>query len=605
MRKLNTIPVFYLIFITCFILNHKIYSQVIQSDDFNSATLNTSVWSFINPLSDGSYAMTGYNSGNASIDISVPAGTEHDVWITGITVPRIMQPAADTDFEIEVKFESIVSVTYQQQGIIIEQEPGHVLRYEIYSENSIVKMYGTVIDIPGGVLNPPLYVNRNVGTQSPPYYLRVKRVGDDWFLTYSFDRITWLNALISGASFNYPMNVTSVGVYAGNSVSTSHTAVVDYFFNTDNPIIPEDSEIPKITITPINQTIYNNSPVNFQINVEGITGLFASTVTLEFDETLYKYLGITNGSFLESNVSAYNVLYKSLPGGNSYTDSVTIDQVILGRDDVDGTGVIFNLSLLPLRSGNGKIKVRSFSLRDINNNIIDANIDSAVVTINSPAPNIKVLLEGPYQTGAMTSLLPELGYLPLTQPFNTAPWNYVGFEKVDPNFYTAHPEIVDWVFVELRTGTAENTTIGQRAAFLNENGYLVDIDGVSQVSFFVPSTAQYYVVIRHRNHLDIMSSSPVDVNFTSSLFDFTSIGTNAYGTNAMKEVDTGIFAMYVGDGNNDGIINGTDFNVYSPLFRSGGAGYLGVDWNLDGIINGSDFNKFNPNFRTGQQSQVP
>ncbi len=205
----------------------------------------------------------------------------------------------------------------------------------------------------------------------------------------------------------------------------------------------------------------------------------------------------------------------------------------------------------------------------------------------------------------MTSLLPELGYLPLTQPFNSAPWNYVGFEKVDTDFYTAHPEIVDWVLVELRTGTDESTTVAKRAAFVNDTGNLVDIDGVNPLSFFVTSTIQYYIVIRHRNHLDIMSSSLADVNYASVLYDFTSTGTNAYGTDALKEVDTGIFAMYVGDGNNDGIINGTDFNIYSPLFRSGGAGYLGVDWNLDGIINGSDFNKFNPNFRTGQQSQVP
>jgi hypothetical protein len=216
-----------------------------------------------------------------------------------------------------------------------------------------------------------------------------------------------------------------------------------------------------------------------------------------------------------------------------------------------------------------------------------------------------VFLEGPYQSNAMTSLLPELGFLPLIQPFDVSPWNYVGFEKVDPGFYTEHPQVVDWVLVELRTGTAENTTIAKRAAFITDTGSLVDIDGISPIGFFVTSTVQYYIVIRHRNHLDIMSSTPVDVNYASALYDFTTASSNAYGSAALKEVDIGVFAMYTGDGNYDNLINGTDFNVFNPLFRSGTSGYLTVDWNLDGNITGTDFNYFNPNFRTGQISQVP
>ena len=36
------------------------------------------------------------------------------------------------------------------------------------------------------------------------------------------------------------MTVNAVSVYAGSSQDTSHTAIVDYFFNTASPIIPED-----------------------------------------------------------------------------------------------------------------------------------------------------------------------------------------------------------------------------------------------------------------------------------------------------------------------------------------------------------------------------
>jgi regulation of enolase protein 1 (concanavalin A-like superfamily) len=602
MNKLNMLLIF-LVFISCVLISNNFYAQVIQSDDFNSPTLNTSVWTFINPLGDGSYTMTGSGSGNASCDISVPDGTGHDAWEDGVTIPRIVQAAADTDFEIEVKFESTISVGYQQQGIIIEEEPEHLIRYEVYSTGSTVVVFGAIINNPE---SEPAFsiISKNIGQITQPYYLRVTRTGDDWEFYYSTNGSTWINAYTL-PSYNYAMNVTSVGVYAGNSPDTPHTAIIDYFFNSANPIVPEDSSIPKITITPSTQTVYDNSPISLQVNIEGVTGLFASSITLELDETIFKYSNYSIGSFLEGNDGGSIVVYNSLPGFDTFTDTIIVDQVILGRDSVNGTGTLFNLSLIPLRSGIGKLKIKSFSLRDLDNNIIDANIDSAVVTINSPAPNINVFLEGPYQTGTMTSLLPELGYLPLIQPFTSAPWNYAGFEKVDANFYTTHPEIVDWVFVELRTGTAENTTVAARAAFINESGSLVDIDGVSTVSFFVNSAVQYYIVIRHRNHLDVMSSNPADVNYASALYDFTVNAASAYGTNSLKEVDTGVFAMYVGDGNSDGFITGSDFNIFNPLFRSAASGYLNVDWNLDGFITGTDFNFFNPNFRTGQISQVP
>jgi hypothetical protein len=33
-----------------------------------------------------------------------------------------MQPAADTDFEIEVKFDSAVPQAFQQQGVLVENQ---------------------------------------------------------------------------------------------------------------------------------------------------------------------------------------------------------------------------------------------------------------------------------------------------------------------------------------------------------------------------------------------------------------------------------------------------------------------------------------------------
>ena len=63
--------------------------------------------------------------------------------------------------------------------------------------------------------------------------------------------------------------------------------------------------------------------------------------------------------------------------------------------------------------------------------------------------------------------------------------------------------------------------------------------------------------------------------------------------------------MVAGDGNGDGQITGTDFNIFNPKFVSAASGYQDADYNLDGQVTGTDFNKFNPNFVDAKSSQVP
>ena len=57
----------------------------------------------------------------------------------------------------------------------------------------------------------------------------------------------------------------------------------------------------------------------------------------------------------------------------------------------------------------------------------------------------------------MVPYLNLLNYIPTTQPYNIAPWNYTGTESVTtiPN-----SNVIDWVLVELRetTGGPETAT---------------------------------------------------------------------------------------------------------------------------------------------------
>ena len=118
-------------------------------------------------------------------------------------------------------------------------------------------------------------------------------------------------------------------------------------------------------------------------------------------------------------------------------------------------------------------------------------------------------LEGPFDGTEMNTTLNNNDLLPLNQPYNQAPWNYAGTESVTeiPN-----SDMVDWVLVELRdapdaASATPATTVAQQAVFLLKDGSLVDIDGNSRIYFNQPFQYNIFMVLIHRNHLNILSAT--------------------------------------------------------------------------------------------------
>jgi lysophospholipase L1-like esterase len=214
----------------------------------------------------------------------------------------------------------------------------------------------------------------------------------------------------------------------------------------------------------------------------------------------------------------------------------------------------------------------------------------------SAKANTKVWLEGAFSNDSMRTTLRTAGSIPLTQPYNTAPWSYAGSENV-----TSIPaDVVDWVLIELRTGTAASTKVATRAAFLKSNGSIVDLDGTSTVGFSSRAAGNYYVVIRHRNHLAVMSASTVSLSSSSALYDFTTSQSPAYGTDPMKQVGTR-YTMYAGDGNQSGIVTAADADAAYGVINT--TGYNVDDVNLSGIVTAADANVVFGNIN--KATQVP
>jgi regulation of enolase protein 1 (concanavalin A-like superfamily) len=225
-------------------------SGSIASDDFNACNLDADVWTFVDPVGDGSHSMAGTFTQDAWLTIAVPAGSSHNVWDDGNDAVRMMQAVSDTDFEIEVKFDSGVSQEYQIQGVLVEQDSDHFLRLDFHSDGVGTRLYAVAFEpssSPGSDLtHTRKYMWTIGGTGVAPLYMRVRRQGDEWELHYSFDAANWSHA----ASFSHSLTVTKVGVFAGNAGTDlpAHTAHIDYFFNTSSPIDPEDGARATLTV---------------------------------------------------------------------------------------------------------------------------------------------------------------------------------------------------------------------------------------------------------------------------------------------------------------------------------------------------------------------
>ena len=187
--------------------------------------------------------------------------------------------------------------------------------------------------------------------------------------------------------------------------------------------------------------------------------------------------------------------------------------------------------------------------------------------------------------------------IPLAQPYNAAPWNYAGTESV-----TSIPAgVVDWVLIELRDASTaaaatSATIIKKRAGFLLSNGSIVDLDGTSQPYIGNPVVANnLYIVIRHRNHLAIMSNAGASLSTGVYSYDFTTALAQAYGGGTGYKAIGSLFGMVVGDDNNDGSVNILDYNPWAINFQKA-SGYYTADLNFDGSINILDYNKWALNF---------
>lgn len=148
-------------------------------------------------------------------------------------------------------------------------------------------------------------------------------------------------------------------------------------------------------------------------------------------------------------------------------------------------------------------------------------------------------------------------------------------------FWNGVTQVRDTVRGYLAQPSSPYTLIDSAALYLSPagSGNLVFEHAVS---------GNYYIVIRHRNHLEVWSSSPVALingTTTATPYDFSSGAGTAYGTDALKQIGS-IFAAWGGDVNQDGVVDFLDRNLTWNNRTLGG--YLPTDCNGDMMTNPAD-----------------
>lgn len=214
------------------------------------------------------------------------------------------------------------------------------------------------------------------------------------------------------------------------------------------------------------------------------------------------------------------------------------------------------------------------------------------------APTVK--LEGPYDTntGLMRDDLRVAGLIPTAEPFTGLGFTHVGGgggETLTPSLLTVTgaTAIVDWVLVELRSAGNPAIVVATRSALLRRNGQVVSSTG-AELQFASPS-GNYFVAVRHRNHLGCVTAASVALTSTSTPVDFTQSATATWGTEARKTYNTTML-LWMGNGLRDGEHSQLKYtgtlNDRDPILTAIGgsvptatmSGYLLTDHNLDGVV---------------------
>lgn len=204
-----------------------------------------------------------------------------------------------------------------------------------------------------------------------------------------------------------------------------------------------------------------------------------------------------------------------------------------------------------------------------------------VVTVNSEYVVPSGILQGYTLYYWRVATMNEGG----TGPYSAA-WTFTTVQTFNltlkvflEGFYNGTTQVPDTIKVLLAQNTSPFSGRDTCLAMLTSNG------SITGVSFAKIPSGNYYIVVKHRNHIETWSANPMYFSTGNTVtYDFTNSQSKAYGNN-MKQVGT-VWVFFGGDANADGFVNAADYELYKVQF--GSSGYKACDYNGDSFVDGYD-----------------
>lgn len=367
-------------------------------------------------------------------------------------------------------------------------------------------------------------------------------------------------------------------------------------------------------------SVYNGASVSIGSSVSAtlntnttyvllVSSFSSSSPTLPISYSV-SVTGPANGAIYNTGTispgASYNYTYVMVNNANNTIAAINSSSDLSGIN-VAGTYNVYGLSYHNSISNatlNAYIGTAFSSLQtNIANNTFCGSLstNNVAVTITSTSPKLAAKAFF-HQVDANTLLMDRyvstIGNFPLSDPYAAAPYNSSFVHVNNPTVATTTPTvlavstnnaIVDWVFLELRQGTSGSTSVSYtKSALLQKDGDVVDMDGVSPVTFNNAPSGSYYVAIRHRNHLGFRTTNTLSLNSTATSINFTNNSAALFGSYPLVSLNGSTSAMNGGDANSDGSIDAFDtilWEAQNGLFDD----YTNrSDYNMDGSVDAFD-----------------
>lgn len=498
------------------------------------------------------------NEGNNVLVFTVLAKDDPDMYMESVYInPSLLNPAKGQNITVNVSYANLAKSNLNDQmelkliidGVAVDSAQVSGLTEYTYSTHNFTTPWSSTlagVHVIKAIIDSDSEIDEVEEDNNEA--TRAITVGSSANL--KFNELSTLNV---NPALNDSITIKSI---IQNEGDLATNAVVDYFYVNNNL---DTILINTLSISvPSNDTTHRGFKWKVADNRTTILAKIKNSTTLEFNYN-------DNNTTLE--LGSLKLYTESLPACLANNKGSLTAHVIGGEPP-------YNYSW-----SNGSINqqmqdtVGTYSITVVDFTGQQITLTDSIPVCLGGIVHVKSYLQGFYQGGALMSpVLLQIGLLA-------------------PSAYT------DTVAVSFCAVTSGNPVMYTTKAILHADG---------SINCHIPFSelgASRYIKITHRNSIETWSANPVTINNSIS-FNFTTDASQAFGNNLI-ELEPGIYGCYSGDINQDGVVDGLDYNEWEIENNNFGAGYLVTDLNGDGIVDGLDFLIWETNSNAFVGAMVP